>query len=141
MSCLEQQLINCHDILEPSVPGLQSRSGKGGNTKGWTNFQSSAQKNVRGRLIRRDTINISPSVEDPSGEAMSKCRKKCADRPSCCMTCAKPRGNTNRWLCYMYDGRFGGKSEEAIEKVSDRRGDEVCAYKNEHSSDIGCMAQ
>ena len=81
MSCLEQQLINCHDILEPSVPGLQSRSGKGGNNIGWTNFQGMAHKSVRGRLLRRDPMQISPQSTRPEGVAMSKCRRKCQDRP------------------------------------------------------------
>ena len=86
-------------------------------------------------------MQISPQSTRPEGVAMSKCRRKCQDRPDCCNACVKPKGNTNTWLCYLYDARFGGKSEEEIESVSVRRGDEVCAFKNEKNSAIGCMAQ
>merc|ERR1711944_28728 len=112
------------DVEEPTVPALQSRSGRGGTSKGWISFQGQAQKNIRGKLIRKDKLTGIGSGDSGAGQAANACRANCKSRPECCMQCMKPRGET-QYYCYLYDAKFGGKSQEFIESVSTMRyGDE-----------------
>merc|ERR1712001_15232 len=129
------------DVEEPTVPALQSRSGRGGTSNGWTPFQRAAKKNKRGKLIRIDRLSGIGSGDSGEGQAISACRAKCDSRPECCMQSMKAKGEVN-YFCYLYDAKFGGSNEKFIEGVSTRRGNDQCAYKDEsHSGSQRCMAQ
>ena len=107
----------------------------------WTKFQESAQKNVRGINFRREKVKIDKHVKDPIGEAMRICQLICDDRTRCCMACIKPssygfKAGESGFYCYLYDAKFGGRSEQFIEAVSMMsRNDEYCSYKNENHDD------
>ena len=64
------------------------------------------------------------------------------------MTCVKPGqhlvdNGELAWYCYLYDAKFGGRSDQFIEAVSmQSRYDEDCAYKNDkHEHHDKCRAE
>lgn len=118
---------------------MESRAGGVGNPM-WKPFQDAAQRNVRGGMFRRTPLGAFASATNKMGAATQKCRETCDKREECCMMCVKPvRG---QFECYMYNGRFGGKSEQEIEGLSmQSRNDEKCSFKTEFHDHKTCTAQ
>ena len=64
------------------------------------------------------------------------------------MTCVKPgqylvENGEYAWYCYLYDAKFGGRSDQFIEAVSmQSRYDEDCSFKNDkHEHHEKCKAE